>query len=209
MVNIGDRYGRLTVVARAARGDFSVCKCECGNTCEVRNDHLTRGETKSCGCFRSEHSRQKATKHGGSGTRLYNVWANIIARCCKPYSTEYKRYGARGIEICDEWHDFAVFREWAMAHGYDENASHGECTIDRIDVNGNYCPENCRFVDSIVQQNNKRNSRLIEYEGKTFTLAQLARKSGLSIGTLWARLNYGWSIEKAMNTPIRTWGRES
>ena len=117
-------------------------------------------------------------------------------RCYDKNSKPFKNYGGRGISICDEWkNDFAAFRDWALANGYREDLS-----IDRIDVNGNYCPENCRWVSLEDQQKNKRNVPLFTYSGKTHTLPEWSEITGIKYGTLWARIKNGWSIEKALTT---------
>ena len=162
-VFIGQKYGRLIVVDRVGSDKYSqplwLCECECGNTIILPSPRLLRGNTKSCGCLRRETSSQVNKKHGMKGTRLYDVWKNMRKRCYQPQNPGYKHYGGRGIIICDEWAHFKAFYEWAMANGYDETAPRGECTIDRIDVNGNYCPANCRWITIGEQQLNKRNSK--------------------------------------------------
>lgn len=136
--------------------------------------------------------------HGGTGTRLFKIWSSMRERCYRKSHMHYRDYGGRGIGICDAWNDFAVFREWALTNGYADDLS-----IDRIDFNGNYSPDNCRWVTMKEQQNNKRSNRLVEYRGKTYTLTQLAEKSGLNKTTLKERLNMGWCVEDAVNRPVR------
>ena len=119
-------------------------------------------------------------------------------RCTNPKNPSYCNYGARGISVCEEWDDFSIFKEWALANGYSS-----DLTLDRIDNNGNYCPANCRWVSKLVQGNNKRNNILYAYEGQKYTLGDLARQFGIPYKTLWARINSsGWDLEKAITTPV-------
>lgn len=137
-------------------------------------------------------------KHGMRGTRLYNIWCSMKQRCCNKKDKDYKRYGGRGIRVCDEWiTDFKAFYEWSMANGYADNL-----TIDRIDVNGNYAPNNCRWVSVKVQNNNRRSCKLIEYNGEIHNLAQWSALLGINEITLGSRLNKGWSIERAFAEPV-------
>lgn len=163
----GETFGRLTVISRAdnyvaPNGKTHVkwlCKCVCGNLITIDICGLTSGKIKSCGCLRHEHLKKGNVKHGGRYDRLYKVYSNMKNRCYNQNSSDYMYYGGRGIRICDEWlTDYSTFKEWAYSHGYDSKALKGKCTIDRIDVDGNYEPTNCRWVDMKIQNQNKRNT---------------------------------------------------
>lgn len=173
----GKRFGRLKVIGMAdyRKGVRIVwtCECDCGNIIDIPGIYLTKKNgTKSCGCI--------CKKHGMFGTRIYNVWHTMKERCYVKTQTSYPNYGGRGIKVCDEWQEFIPFMEWSYANGYDENAKRGECTLDRIDPNGDYCPENCRWVDMKTQANNKSDNVYIEYKGKIDTLSNHARREGIS-----------------------------
>ena len=157
----GQKFGRLTAVKRLEKSDKAgfiwECLCDCGNVINVSVKMLRSGNTKSCGCLRDEKISLVNKKHGESKkSRLYGVWVGIRQRCNDPSHKSYKNYGGRGIRVCDEWNDFMTFKDWAIRNGYDESAEYGDCTIDRIDVNGNYEPSNCRWVDMKIQACNKR-----------------------------------------------------
>lgn len=167
----GRRFGRLLVLERASNYGNAMykCACDCGAIVEARALYLLAGKKQSCGCLEDEN-RRAMWKHSHNGRavvygeqsrryneRLYNVWNAMKSRCNNPKVACFKNYGGRGITVCDEWqHSFPAFRKWALESGYDENAIYGECTIDRIDVNGNYEPSNCRWVDMKVQGSNRR-----------------------------------------------------
>lgn len=158
-VNIGDRFGRLTIIREVGkRGNFRFfeCKCDCGAIRVVAMGNLRKGTTKSCGCLHTERNRQPRTKRQSENykfrrTRLYNIWVGMRKRCNSKANRAYKWYGGRGICVCRDWDRFIVFREWAITNGYADNL-----TIDRIDVNGNYEPSNCRWITIQEQQKNKR-----------------------------------------------------
>lgn len=190
----GNKYNRLTVIGYNHESRKYICKCDCGNIHEVNKYNLTHGLVKSCGCLFLEGNNKK---HGCRHTRLYMVWKGMRCRCYTKTSSSFRNYGARGISICDEWNDYKKFKEWAETHGYQEGLQ-----IDRIDVNGNYEPSNCRWVGVITNANNKRNNRYIEYNGIIKTMSEWAREYNIKPATLWARLNKGWSVEKALSQKV-------
>lgn len=157
----GMRFGKLRALFRLPKGKAGKqaawhCLCDCGNEVNVLSYNLRSGHTKSCGCVHDERMKQGLrSSHGLIKSRLYSIWENMKSRCYNPNTNNYKYYGARGISICPEWKDdFQIFYDWAMANGYSD-----ELSIDRIDVDGNYEPSNCRWADDITQANNKRCNR--------------------------------------------------
>jgi hypothetical protein len=174
-----------------------LCRCECGVERTVRADNLLKGLSESCGCLAREIWRESTKKHhtthGQSKTRLYKVWAEMIQRCENQCATKFPMYGGRGIKVCERWHKWEAFFD-DMYDGYASGLS-----IDRIDVNGDYCKENCRWVTPIEQAQNRRNTIFVEGE----CLSKYCRERGISDRTVRARLYSGWPIEKAVSVPIR------
>jgi hypothetical protein len=190
---IGKRYGNLTVLEMhdVVRGHVRWrCACDCGKEKLAFGHKLKDGQIKSCGCKRYSYG------HHQTETRLYHIWCTMKARCNRETSVKYKNYGGRGIKLCEQWQSFEPFFEWSMANGYRDNLS-----IDRINVNGNYEPSNCRWTDNETQANNKGNTKYFEYRGQSLTLRQLSRICGKSYGILYRRISRGWSVEEAAETP--------
>ena len=170
----GKKFGRLLVLERAQNRNGAVywkCQCDCGTIKEIRGCHLRSGGTKSCGCLSKELASKRMIAHGERKTRLYEIWYNMRQRCTNPNLKCYKNYGGRGITLCEEWKDYQNFSNWAKSNGYTE-----ELTLDRIDSNKNYCPENCRWVSQLIQQNNRTNNHYITYNNKTQSMADWQEK---------------------------------
>lgn len=187
---VGRRFGRLTVLdfdhIDSHRNSYWLCECDCGSHTIVTRGGLTSGNTTSCGCYQIEGIRARSTIHGMSRTVLYKVWGDMKNRCNDVNNIAYHRYGGRGITICDDWYNFKSFRDWALDNGYEPGL-----TLDRIDNNGDYCPENCRWVDRRTQGNNRENNHIVEYSGISHTISEWTDILGVCYSTLWARINRG------------------
>lgn len=199
----GHRFSRWTALYDTGRktvggNHYWMCKCDCGTVKEVDSGQLRIGGSKSCGCHRRDRMSKLNLKHNGRKDRLYLVWMDMRRRCNDPKDKNYKNYGGRGIVVCEEFQDYAYFKEWAYANGYDENSERGECTLDRIDGNGSYEPRNCRWTDIKTQCNNRRNNVFISFNGKTMTRSQWERELGFRRGLLASRTSLGWSVERML-----------
>jgi len=202
---IGDKYNLLTIqksirtsVGKGNRKISSVvCKCDCGGETTTTITKLRKGHTTSCGCA----FIKAITKHQKTHTRAYTCWGGMKNRCLNSNDTRYKDYGGRGIKVCDSWLKFENF--WR-----DMGDSPNGKSLDRIDVNGNYCKENCRWATPKQQQNNMRNNIVLPFNGITKTLSQWAEKSKLKHSTLNARLRRGWTLERALTTKKQKYKRK-
>lgn len=163
------KFGRWKVIQRSGYSGnakkpyvFWECVCDCGVVRDVQSNCLRSGASRSCGCLQLDYAKTNHNRatHGNSNERLYRVWVGMRQRCSLPTHNRYKRYGGRGIKVCQEWEDYYVFRTWALSNGYDTKALRGGCTIDRINPDGDYTPNNCRWVSAKEQANNRRKRRI-------------------------------------------------
>ena len=177
---------------------FWKCVCICGKEFETNGCRLRSGRCKSCGCYQKELAASKRKTHGMEGTRLYKIWRGIKDRCLNENCPAYKNYGGRGISVCKDWeHSFVEFYEWATTNGYKD-----DLTIDRIDVDEDYCPNNCRWASIIQQNRNKRNNRFISYDNKTLPLCEWAEITSINASTLSGRIDRQWKEEDIFQNNI-------
>ena len=198
---IGKKFNSLTIIkieSHNKSGHYKLlCKCDCGNEKSIRADRVIKNITKTCGC------QNKGYNYNLNGlsrkyNNLYSLWNTMRHRCYNPKNKKYKNYGARGIRVCDEWkYSFEPFLNWALNNGYKKGL-----TIDRIDVNGNYEPINCRWTTLLMQARNKTNNRMITYKNQTKCLSQWCDELNLDNKAISARFSLGWSIERAFEVPI-------
>lgn len=198
----GQRFGRLTALERVypERSGNAIwrCRCECSNITDVRSNKLRSGRTKSCGCLAADLYRERHTTHGKTSSREYEAWCRMIQRCTNSNHSAYRNYGGRGIRICPQW---AVFERFFEDVG---ERPHG-MTLDRLDNNGDYEPDNVAWRSRFDQANNKRSNRLIWICGECRTLAQWLRKLGMNRSSFDKRLRRGWSEQRALTVPPRRW----
>lgn len=203
----GRRFGRLialSMVDGEGKNQQWLCKCDCGNLKTVSKAALLSGKTKSCGCLLEEtrHNPKRIT-HGETKTKLYQKYRGMLGRCSPTYHGASNYYD-RGIRVCDEWrgeNGFLNFKKWSLENGFDETKPWTEMTLDRIDVNGNYEPSNCRWTDSKTQCNNMRTNIIIAYNGETKTLKQWSETLGLNYGMIRARHQRGWTVPELFAEP--------
>lgn len=204
----GHKYGRLTVVSkgkgkRYGRSLTSVvtwhCICECGTEVEVTANGLKSGVSKSCGCLRKENLKTANTTHNrtkdpitGKVSKEYRTWQNMKARCENPNHRHYHLYGGRGINVCDRWQSFAAFFEDMGSPPTDRHS------IDRIDNDSAYTPENCRWATQRDQINNRKNTVFIEYNGERLPSSEWSARTGVPIKSIYVRLRLGWPVERAL-----------
>lgn len=207
----GKKYNMVTILRFAyiknAHRQYE-CRCDCGKVFYSAISPIKNGSRISCGCSVRTKERTIEPRINGKyrtslkkkALPLYRVYNDMHRRCEKQYRKDYKRYGGRGICVCDEWsgeHGYDNFCDWAYKNGYDESAPYGDCTLDRIDVNGNYSPENCRWADKYVQANNRRNNHIVNVNGHKQTLISACREKGIDYRMVHSRLQRGWSERAA------------
>lgn len=191
----GDRFGMLTVVervpSRLARTPRFLCQCDCGNVSEVYGSHLRKGSVRSCGCNRADAQRASVTTHGMSKTPTHITWTLMKQRCLNPKAPDFHKYGGRGVTVCDRWLSFENFLA-------DMGERPDGMTLDRIDNDGPYGPDNCRWATPTDQQANRRRTVMLTIGSETKPLAELARLHGLPPKTVYMRVRYAWSPEQAL-----------
>jgi hypothetical protein len=181
----GNVYGKFTVIKydkekSTPKKHYWVCRCECGNIKSVNIDNLKNGSIKACGCLKGQNSKKYLIQN----KKLYKKWQHMKSRCLNKNDISYKNYGARGIKVCDEWLNYNNFANWSLNNGFDEKLE-----LDRINVNGNYEPSNCRYVCRLINSRNKRDSKKYLYNGKIMSLKEIAISNNIEYKTLWKRLH--------------------
>ncbi len=196
---VGNCYGRLVVLSRNGSDKHQktrwLCKCDCGKEITVTGVYLRKGDTRSCGCLKKDIATKRLTTHGKTNTPEHSTWRDMRKRCRNKKSKSYKNYGGRGIYVCEKWNSFESFLE---DMGRKPSPGH---TIERVDNNGPYSPDNCRWADRKEQMNNVRYNHMLTLNGQTRTMMEWSEITGINYSTLRNRVNvYGWSDEKALTT---------
>ena len=199
----GQKFNKLTVIKRLENSKWNetqwLCRCDCGNKVILTYGKIAYGHTKSCGCYKIEVTSKNKRKHGLRNTRLYRIWNSMKQRCNNPNSSAYKDYGNRGIKVCKEWgNNFLNFYNWAMNNGYED-----DLTIDRINNNEGYYPNNCRWVTSSQQANNKRSNVVLALDNEVHNISEWCRITGLTRSTITHRLQRGWSVSDTLTIPSK------
>ena len=196
--SIGDRFGRLILIERIPpngnRKYKYKCKCDCGNILIVFTYNLKNGNTSSCGCLQKERASRSSSTHGMSKTKIYDIWLNMRRRCFDESNISFHNYVERGISICTRWNEFNNFFE-------DMGIPPKGMTLERKNNNAGYSKENCIWADRRTQANNRRSSKIIEFNNKSMTQIQWDRELNLREGQIHDRLSRGWTIERALTTP--------
>lgn len=196
----GQRFGRLRAVAfdGTRHGKtWWLCVCDCGSEKVVAYGHLTFALVRSCGCLRKENARATMTTHGGAGARWYSIWCGMMGRCHNPNSARFHRYGGRGITVCDRWYDPSAFYE-------DMGDPPAQMSLERIDNDVGYSPENCRWAGVKEQNNNRKDTRRITFNGETMSATAWGERLGITKATMYWRLR-AWPLERALTEPARRW----
>lgn len=197
----GKVFGRLAVIKesdnRKGGGLCWECLCSCGETALVRSYSLQTGDTTSCGCFHREQTSKASKTHGKTFERVYKSWTGMRSRCNDPNHNRFRNYGGRGIKVCDSW--LNSFEQFYLDMGDQPSGKH---SLDRINTDGDYCKENCRWATSIQQQNNTTRNHHLKLKGVTRTVAEWGRVLGFSPHTIHTRLRAGWSTSEALTTPV-------
>lgn len=191
----GEKFNMLYVIKEATptKSRMWVCLCDCGNMKVTASSNLVNGNVKSCGCLKRTNKKIYEETHA----RVRRIWVHMHNRCYKPATPHFERWGGRGIVVCNEWHKFTAFKEWAYKNGYSK-----DLTIDRINNDGNYEPSNCRWSTVTIQNRNRRTNLYFTIDGHTESFAGLCEKFGISRTIAWRRLKRGWDIVKVLTTPI-------
>ena len=202
-------FGKLEVLRRdinhikTSPTDSSIhwiCKCKCGNTLSVDSKHLRYGLTKSCGCYQSEVIGKLRRTHGATNSPEHSSWSAMRNRCNNPHCVSFPNYGGRGIKVCKEWDSFSNFLS-------DMGKRPKGTSIDRIDVDGNYCPANCKWSTKFEQAQNRRIDVYVSIGGITKTIAEWSRSYNVSPSTVYSRIRHGWSKYDAVVTPVKGRGK--
>ena len=202
---VGQKFNRLTVIgiSKELNGKYIrwmwTCRCDCGNVKKMRGDYVATGHSKSCGCARKEN--KPFFVHGESGTRLHMIWNDMRHRCFSDDASA-GRYRDRGITVCEEWLEYKNFAKWARENGYNDMLS-----IERIDNDGNYCPENCKWIERGLQARNRGTTYWVEWNGRKMSLAEACEIEKMPYKQVFSRIKYcGWPVDKALTTPIQKFG---
>lgn len=195
----GLQFGRLTVLSRADSDKHGnsrwLCACQCGTQTRVIGNVLRRGATVSCGCFARDHAGEQGTTHGASHTPAYKAWHAMTQRCSNPSNHKWARYGGRGIKVCHQWRDYAVFLR-------DMGERPRGMTLDRRDNDGHYEPGNCRWATPLEQASNRGNNVLVNVAGELMTATAASLRLGTNRSTVSRRVRDGWAPDVAANTPL-------